>query len=238
MKPLFFFLVFCNIVFYLWAVGVGRPPAKSEVEARAEGGLERIMLVKEMAQASPEYPTVIAPPNRDGTGETSPSPSTEQPTPTAVKEENCLQIGPFASPQQSRWVLDSFARLQVKIKTVRRPTEVQTGYYILYPPASSLEAARSNQRMLQDKGFADAWVIDKGEHRNAVSLGIFNNKEQADEALSRFRARDIEVEIKPRTESAERTWVEIRGTVDESEVAPLVSRPGSAEESPVVKPCR
>ncbi len=261
MKYLFFLLVLCNIVFYLWETGVGRS-LSSQGREQAEAG-ERIVLLRELPAAShgaaeapaksmeemqppvaghgnpspqavasagmatdgqaSQSPVEASPLAAAKTGETSAAPaqqtSADSPPPReseegggqAQKAESCYRLGPYASPGSAQQGKVALGTGQGRVEMVKKATQMENGYWILYPPAEDGEAAQANRKMLVNKGFADVWVVDKGENRYAVSLGIAHTKDLAEDAVRRYRAKGVEAELKPRMNTAERWWLEVRG---------------------------
>jgi len=148
-------------------------------------------------------------------------PKTEASTP-AEQVEACRQLGPYASARQAQAALDTLGNSQGRV--VKKPTEVENGYLILYPPADSLEAAQANRKMLVEKGFKDAWVMEQGENRHAISLAVVHNKGRAEEAARRYQAQGMAVLLKPRISMADRWWLEVRGPADPAAEAALAGQ--------------
>lgn len=141
-------------------------------------------------------------------------PKPEEPLPPAVdKAETCRLLGPYDSQRQAQADLHGLETGQRRLKLVKKPTPVETGYLLIYPAADTPEAAQANRKMIAEKGFKDAWVVDKGEYRNAISLAAFHNKTRADEALGQYRAQGLPVELKPRLGMAAKWWLEVRETM-------------------------
>lgn len=228
MKYLFFLLLLGNIVFYLWETGAGR--IAPETEQTQTTPPERIVLLSELpppaaeavAESRQETPPPSPSPNSatqepasiSALAQTPPPPTIEAPKPeappSAAQAETCRLLGPYNAQRQAQAALQERDDGQRRLKLVKRPTPVETGYLLVYPPADTAEAAQANRKMLMEKGFADAWVVDKGEDRNAVSLAAIHNKARADAALSRYRGQGIPVELRPRLGMAEKWWLEVR----------------------------
>ncbi|MFM8333038.1 MAG: hypothetical protein ACKN9T_15240 [Candidatus Methylumidiphilus sp.] len=228
MKPLFFLLAFANIVFFLWANGMGRTPTREEQILASGLSVERLVLLKELpepalAQAeklsAPDSPPheSVAPaerPKPDFPAEPIPEPAAaEKPE---APQETCRRLGPYASPQQAQAAAQAFGG---QARLVKKPTPVETGYAILYPSAGSLEAAQANRKMLMEKGFKDVWLVDKGDNQYAISLAVVSRKDRAEAALARIVAQGVVAEIKPRRALAERWWLEIRDTAGTQSMA-------------------
>ncbi|MDD5036459.1 MAG: hypothetical protein PHE55_17075 [Methylococcaceae bacterium] len=135
------------------------------------------------------------------------TPNPPPPTPDSV----CYHLGPYVSPKKAiaaSIALGGASRAEV----VKQPTEVEAGYTVLYPPAESLQVARENLKAMQGKGFKDAWVLEKGDYRYAVSLAMFSDKERAEAAVAHFRGMGIPAELKPRMVPGNTWWLRIPGS--------------------------
>lgn len=187
------------------------------------------------ASGIPPAPTATAAP-----GQTPPTDTSTQSAGTPPTEPGqapaCHQLGPYLSLRQAQAALAALSPpSHGEVKPVKKPTLAENGYLILYPAADSLEAAQANRKMLVAKGHADAWVIDKGENRYAISLAVVNGKERADEAVGRFRAEGIIVELRPRMALVNRWWLEAH---DDADRAALDAIAGHADAGAVaVKSC-
>jgi len=236
MKILFFLLVLLNIVFYLWSTGVGKPP-ETAPEPPAQGSVERIVLIKELPQAT--RPTDALPPPSPQAASTEPpqppggpSPATsppqamaENPVEPAQATPACQQIGPFATLRKAQVFKAKLKIPAESAKPVKTSAEVENGYLILYPAAETLPDAKANLKMLKDKGAHDAWLIEQGEYRYAISLATTNDKKLAEDAVARYQAKGIAAELKTRKTLADKWWLEITGEIDPAALQTLLNRP-------------
>jgi len=242
MKYLFFLLVLFNIAFYLWETGVNHPttPPK-QTQSETPTGDERIVLVKELpkTQAVPPAPANPAdeapPPAAPPAQPTEPSAAT--PPEAAKTLETCYRLGPYDLPKPAKAALRGLKTGQDRIELVKKPLTVETGYLILYPAADTPETAQANRKMLMEKGYKDAWVVDQGENRYAISLAAFKDKSHAEEALARFRAQSIEAELKPRLGSLDKWWLETHDDAGKSALQTLAGKPGADSALVAVKVC-
>jgi len=243
MKYLFFLLVLFNIAFYLWETGVNHPPTlPKQAQAETPAGDERIVLVKELpkTQIPAPNPAVGPPPQAAPTPTEVPTPKPAAATapPEAVKTlETCYRLGPYDLPKPAKAALRGLKTGQDRIELVKKPLAVETGYLILYPAADTPEAAQANRKMLMEKGYKDAWVVDQGENRYAISLAAFKDKSHAEEALARFRAQSIEAELKPRLGSLDKWWLETHDDAGKSALETLAGKPGVDSALVAVKVC-
>jgi hypothetical protein len=261
MKYVFYLLILCNIVVYLWYTGVGRERSdvvRYELSLPAES--ERIALIKEL----PKIPKKAPEPEAAPKVEEIPQQPTEQPKPQesltsqavndsqAAAEQtqaeaapkpsrpDCFVLGPYHSESLARKALDGLNPRLEQAQVVTRYGDVEDGYWVLYPKAENLDVARANRRMLMDKGIHDLWLFDKGEMQGAISLGIYKTRQRAEGLQSKFREQNIEVEVKPRTTRAKASWIKIPWQGEQAELDVLVGTSDSERsepQAPKLRPC-
>lgn len=126
----------------------------------------------------------------------------------------CQRLGPYLTLPSAQTVAKSMEAPGRVVQTVKRPSDVVTGYVIYHPAGPTAEAAEASRNMLMENGFADAWMMDRGPGHYAVALVMINNQIKAQDALVRIRAKGIAAEMKPRVTSLPRWWVEVQETAD------------------------
>lgn len=116
----------------------------------------------------------------------------------AESERFCYKLGP-------RFSRKSFIQIVAKLKqaglasTIRpEAVEKETGFMVYYPAGKSMEASRANLAKLKSKGLRDLWLINKGEMRGRISLGIFNTRERAEIMKQEMEAKEIYPQVKPK----------------------------------------
>lgn len=197
MKFIFYMLVLINIGFYLWESGTQTAPTQ---EVEPQEGSERIVLLKEI-------------PGRLKAQEIKPDIS-----------QRCYLLGPFPSEPIGHAALDNLRPHLTKIDLTFRSGDAPIGFWVLYPKADSVEAAKLNRKMLMDQGIKDVWLFDKGELQNAISLGFFDTKEAAEAMKQKFNERKIVTEIKPRMLKSEAFWLQMDWSGPKSELEALINK--------------
>lgn len=121
----------------------------------------------------------------------------------------CRRIGPLASEtdaQDLRRRLSGSGAVSVEHKS----SKTELGYWVLYPPAATLEQARTNKRNLIAKGAKDAAVLVDGDNALSVSLGFFKERAGAEKTQAEARGKGIDVSIKARVEQRDEYWLRLQ----------------------------
>lgn len=257
MKYLFYLLLVCNVVVYLWGIRGGREQSsveRHEISLPPES--ESIALIKELPaipKKAPEptpqvketpplsepvpAPTASPPDEKEAAAEAQDSLAVAPSPP----EDGCFLVGPYHSESAARRALDRLKPQIEQAQVVSRYGDVEDGYWVLYPKAENLEVGRANRKMLMDRGVRDLWLFDKGELQGAISLGIYKTKERAEGLQQKFREQGLDVEVRPRLTRAKAPWVEVRWQGERSELDAIVARLGSEHperQENRLRPCR
>lgn len=270
MKYPFFVLVLANLVFFLWESGfrpaddgpreLPLPQATERIElmserpavpvpARAESPVAApVSQESATADAGTESPPVEEASQEAPVAEPSPPPPEQEAAGEAASKaaaaeaeaRKCFRIGPYAARAQAQEALELVKTHVDKAELVILSTGVPDGWWVLFPKASNLEAARANRRMLLEKGVQDLWLFDKGELAGAISLGLYSIHDGAIRAQADFMKKNLVTEVVPRLVSSHSEWVRIPwpGTQMElEEVVHLLNSEGTETKLPAPVPC-
>lgn len=211
MKKIWFtLLVVLNIVVYLRYVGpLSSPYAEGQEEENP--ALERLQLMSEAQAQSPGMTTFAAqPPPPASVAADIPHVSASSAGNRPAAALNCYRIGSFGDAEAARVAQEQVAGQMPSASILAIPEESVEGYWLLYPKARDLDAARHNRAMLQQKGVKDVWLIDKGEMQGAISLGLFNTREEAEAYRLKLLAQNVQSQIQVRMARHERYWVQFQ----------------------------
>jgi len=125
----------------------------------------------------------------------------------------CLEWGSFAPPDAAR-AEQALAPLKLGSRVSQRRGEgLARAWWVFIPPQASRPAAFRKAIELKDLGVEDYFVVqDEGEHRWALSLGIFRTEEAAQARLSALQEKGVQTaRIGSRDTVVPRTWLRIQG---------------------------
>ena len=198
MRALFLLLLCANLAFYAWA-RFGAP-----VDAGDPAPLSR--------QIEPEKLKVVVPkdlPPAAAAKKAAPPPT------TACMEWGSFALGDTARAEQALEPLALGARLG------QRRTEEVAGWWVFISPQGSRQSALKKALELRDLGVDEYFIVqDEGEHRWALSLGIFRSEEAAQARLAALRAQGVRsARVGARETVVPKIWLQVK-SVD----APLQAR--------------
>jgi len=130
----------------------------------------------------------------------------------------CQSVGAFKSNQAA---MRAGGRMKkVGLEYSLRTLEVKESRYQIYvPPRKSRKAAYTMQKKLSRLGFRDNALISDRGMRNAVSVGIFNVKENATNRRRALRKKGIPVRQRVLVSKSRRFWLDV--PTDEAKLAQL-----------------
>ena len=211
MKPIVFLLIFLNVAFFLWETRSwyeSRPYRELAMPASVEP-IELAQEAADTGESDPEGDEV--PPNALDLESAEPD---DLPKPEAAFEwppklVDCFRIGPSQNRGEADFRLELLKGTAPDIAVEMRPGDVPDGWWVLFPKSRDQEAADQNRRMLTEKGVKDAWVFDAGPLQWAISLGLYQERKDAEAAQKPLMAKNIVTEVVPRMVRGNVYWLKI-----------------------------
>ncbi|MEX0607476.1 MAG: SPOR domain-containing protein, partial [Halofilum sp. (in: g-proteobacteria)] len=128
----------------------------------------------------------------------------------------CFTIGPFSDPANAEAARTRLAQAGLSSRQRSTSEEEATGYQVLLPPLPSAEEALTTARELAREGIEDYYIIvSDPELRNAVSVGVFQDKAFAERHRAELSRLGFEAEIRVRSRSRTRYWHDFRDPEDQ-----------------------
>lgn len=112
----------------------------------------------------------------------------------------CGRTGPIKDRKRAKAANQRLeeAGLRSLLQEVVEPTD--KGYWVLIPPLADQAEGERMVAKLRDKGVKDMWLFTRGELSNAISLGLYNRRKNAEIRRQQLEALGFEVEVRPRVE--------------------------------------
>lgn len=115
------------------------------------------------------------------------SEATRLPPGGSVASRRCYSLGPIASRSAMRSIQDELARDVVQLSWHETSAVVEQGYWVYLEPFGSYEQAAEAVDQLVAQGVRDYYLMPRGPYANAVSVGLYEQRSQA-------QARQEEIE--------------------------------------------
>jgi hypothetical protein len=194
MRSLALLLILLNLGFLYWH-SVHRPPvaevwpsAKTEIPS----GVARLVLLSERSRQLP------AP----------------QPLALASPDLHCETVGPLGERDVAEALRTALEERGAVASLRAASREVPSSYWVFLAPRSSREAAQELARALSEQGVRDLYVINEGEYRHGLSLGLFSEHERARRRVAELEALGHGPQIEARFRTQTVYWLDIAVPAD------------------------
>ncbi len=225
MKWLIYFLVVVNVAFFVWQYRRGGEPTTTPAIADLASG-PRLLLRREASERS-LYPrnALSSLPSEQRSGGQPTVAKTDAPGAPGAKvtlarsdtakaaggglAQTCLTMGPFSADQAAEdlliWLKGNGGEVTSRWSEQQTPNR----YWVYLPPLETVEQARVVLRRLKDDGLQDYVRVMRGPMRNAISLGLFSQRDSADRRLVELRAKGYDPQLDIRYKSERVRWLDV-----------------------------
>ncbi len=229
MRWLFLLLLAANLLFFSWNwLRNGNEQVSRDVDAASrEKGL--VMLSElprstEEPEPAPQAEPALPPSPPSLPDEGTKSAATKPPLPQPAEEtsfnpeatpqprKTCYVLGPFNSSGAVQDILKRITNSPAILERRWSSPQQRLGYWVHIPPAASSKEARDIVQVLNRAGISDVQLINSGEMRNAISLGIFSSMENARKRRNEVARQGFDVAINEVKIRKRRYWVALRGS--------------------------
>jgi len=151
----------------------------------------------------------------------------------------CYKLGPIVNLPAVDGVSKQLKQLGFDAVLHKDRVKKAKGYWVMYPPQKTYEQAKEKFREIKETGISDLWLFPKGVHKNAISLGLYSRRVNAEAANKRAKQKGLATEVLVRYVDVDQHWLEFQDTErlsisEESRLALLEAYPGEEFE---FKPC-
>lgn len=130
----------------------------------------------------------------------------------------CYTLGPFKDQQQAQEVVLTFKQHNFKMSTRSSVEKEYLGMMVFIDGHQTREEARAKAKNLADKGIRDYMIVNEDNKQNALSLGVYSLKKNADRRVSRITELGYQAQSEPRYRDRTIYWLDYAQT----ETQPLV----------------
>ncbi len=124
-------------------------------------------------------------------------------------------VGPFETEADARAVAGRLPDTVLSREIRRSQAEAEIGHWVYLPAMPTRERALEVARELSEAGLRDYYVVTAGDQENTISLGLYEERANAEGRLASIREMGFDAEMRPRTESVPRYWLDIAVTEED-----------------------
>jgi hypothetical protein len=145
-----------------------------------------------------------------------PPPVEEQSKPKEVKEtvanlpvETCWRLGSYDSRQAAKNAADG---LPDGVALRRIGDDIRTehqGFHVFVPPAESMQQASNTLERLRREKVPDIWLMKSGPYQYSVSLGVFDDRENALKHMRYVQEKGFNASVRERIDEKTHYWLEV-----------------------------
>jgi len=202
-RTAFLILLLANVGFFAWW-RYGSPPDAAADPAPLARQIDpeklKVIAPKDLPLPSPAKPVAAL--------KAEPPP----PAPIAVK---CLEWGSFTLTDVSR-AEKTLEPLALGARLGQKRTEETAGFWVFIPPQKApnpRQAALRKAAELRSLGVEDYFIVqEEGQHRWALSLGVFRTEEAAQARLATLRNQGVRTAtVGTRETVVPKVWLQVKG---------------------------
>jgi hypothetical protein len=207
-RTAFLVLLLANLGFFAWW-RYGSPPDASADPApltrQIDPGKLRIVAPKDLPPLVPPKPVAAVKPE--------PPPPPPASSPVALK---CMEWGSFTIADAPR-AEKALEPLALGARLAQRRTEETAGWWVFIPTqaraANARQAALKKAAELRALGVEDYFIVqEEGQHRWALSLGVFRTEDAARARLAVLRTQGVRSAVLGARETVvPKVWLQVKG---------------------------
>ncbi len=110
----------------------------------------------------------------------------------------CGTIGPINDRQVAKDIEEDLKKSNLEARLERSIEKEQIGYWVIIPPLADGSQAQAKIEELAQIGLKDIWHFRGGGMKNAISLGMFAQKENAEKFSNEVLQKGFKTEMQPR----------------------------------------
>jgi hypothetical protein len=123
----------------------------------------------------------------------------------------CVSYGPFPSADAAGQGMSRLKVAGLAVSQRTMPGKAKLGYWVFLPPFGSKREADGASQMLKKRGVKDIYVVTDEANRNAVSLGVFSQKDGAIQREREIRKLGLKPQMAERFRDEPRYWLDAKG---------------------------
>ncbi len=140
---------------------------------------------------------------------------TDPPRSADQNASRCGTLGPIGDRKTAEGAKTMLTQADMQASLEEKSEQTRIGYWVVIPPLESAEQVAQKIQELADAGITDIWHFRSGELKNAISLGMFSQEENARNYSKMAKSKGFDTELRPRYMNKKEYTVRFR--IDKSE---------------------
>ncbi|HET6655308.1 MAG TPA: SPOR domain-containing protein [Gammaproteobacteria bacterium] len=204
MKIVFLALLLLNLGLLGWHVWVAPAPQP----ARSAGDAV-LSALRHSPTSTPPRPAPVAVQPAAATADV----PSERPSGAVADAAVCAEFGPFAEHLGATAVAAALGQRGAQFAITSHATSVIGSFRVYFPPYPTAAAAEDMGARLRRAGVKDVYIIPGGAQRNAVSVGVFKDRDGAERRRRHLNELGFEPQVEPLERHDEtRYWIRASDT--------------------------
>ncbi len=125
-------------------------------------------------------------------------------------EKFCYTIGPFESREAALKAGAFLDEMRLEYGTRTAEDKSESSYWVFIPPLASRQEAQAKVKELAKLGFKEHFVTQEAGRDNAISLGVFGQRENAESLMGELKSKGIEAKLETRYRLRLLHWLNLR----------------------------
>lgn len=134
--------------------------------------------------------------------------------PDEIKPERimCFSYGPFTDNRQTEDLMTWFQQQRVAVQQRLETEKDNQLFWIYLKPQASRDSAIQAIEDLKSKGITDYRLIETGDLRNAISLGLFSTQASVNRRLNELKNKGYQPVVVPYRDAKAIYWIDVKLT--------------------------
>jgi hypothetical protein len=134
--------------------------------------------------------------------------------PDEIKPERimCFSYGPFTDNRQTEDLMTWFQQQSVAVQQRLETEKDNQLFWIYLKPQASRDSAIQAIEDLKSKGITDYRLIETGDLRNAISLGLFSTQASVNRRLNELKNKGYQPVVVPYRDAKAIYWIDVKLT--------------------------
>ena len=128
----------------------------------------------------------------------------------ADRKTMCFSYGPFPDKNQSSELIDWFQQNNVDVLQRLETGNEKQLFWIYLEPGKSRSSAMQAIEDLKNKGVRDYRLIETGDLRNAISLGLYSTQASVNKRLNELKTKGYQPVVVPYRDANAIYWLDVK----------------------------